>query len=324
MPDSSQANDVARYAAEVRAALSSLPDNERESLLEDLESHLAEVASESDQPLEDRLGKPATYAAELRSAYGVASEARNAPPKKRFRDKAWSLVSAVLGTQAYSEVRAFLPELRAGWWVLRAYLLVLILAFMFRDGLNLRPVPNPFTSSGLLQILATVVAIVVSVRLGRRGMPASKGWRGAAMAVNVGIALVALPVLVSMGTGSDYYGYYAADSSDPNLAQASANYTGFTNIYPYSRDGQPLKDVLLYDQDGRPIVAADNGLVTDVPIGADGLPIQNAYPLNQKDQNGAPVVAPRVALPPWPSSQPGPSPVPTPSPATSPTPTPTR
>ncbi|HEX3507222.1 MAG TPA: hypothetical protein VHW94_02420 [Candidatus Dormibacteraeota bacterium] len=317
MPNSSQANDVARYAAEVRAALSSLPDAERESLLEDLESHLAEVASESDQSLEDRLGKPAAYAAELRSAYGVASEARNAPPKKRYRDRAWGLVSAVLATQAYSEVRAFLPELRAGWWVLRAYLLVLVLAFMFRDGLNLRPVPNPFTSSGLLQILATVLAIVVSARLGRRGMPVSRGWRGAAVAANVGIALVALPVLVSMGTGSDYYGYYAAGSSDPNLTQA-ANYSSFTNIYPYSRDGQPLRDVLLYDQDGKPIVAADSGLVTNVPIGADGLPIQNAYPLTQSDPNGAPVVAPRVALPPWPSSQPSPSP------AISPTPTPTR
>jgi len=309
MPNSKEANDIARYAAAVKAALSSLPDAERDSLLEDLESHLAEVASESEQSLEERLGKPATYATELRSAYGAASEARNAPPRTRYRDRAWSLVHAALGTQAYSEVRAFLPELRAGWWVLRAYLLVLILAFMFRDGLNLRPIPNPFTSSGLLQILATVVAIVVSVRLGRRGMPVNRGWRGVAVAANVAIACVALPVLVSMGTGSDYYGYYAADSSDQNLSPAAANYnSGFTNIYPYSRDGQALKDVLLYDQDGRPIVAADNGLVTDVPIGADGLPIQNAYPLNQRDQNGASVVPPRVALPPWQSSQPSPSP----------------
>ncbi|HVC77034.1 MAG TPA: hypothetical protein VND96_11045 [Candidatus Micrarchaeaceae archaeon] len=314
MPNSNQANDVARYAAAVRAALASLPDAERESLLEDLESHLAEVAGESDQSLEDRLGKPANYAAELRSAYGAANEIRNVPSRVRYRDRFRALVSAALGTHAYSEVRAFLPELRAGWWVLRAYLLVLILAFMFRNGLNLRPIPNPFTSSGLLQILATLLAIVISVRLGRRGMPANKGWRGAAVAVNVGIALLALPVLVSMGTGSNYYGYYAADSSDPNLSQASAGYySGFTNIYPYSKDGQPLRDVLLYDQNGQPIVPAANGLTTDVPVGADGLPIQNAYPLTQRDQNGAPVVPPRVALPPWP---PSPSPSLTPAPAT--------
>jgi hypothetical protein len=317
MASSKPANDIARYAAAVRAALASLPDAERESLLEDLENHLAEVASESDQSLEERLGRPASYAAELRSAYGVASETENARPRRRIRDRFWSAVKVASATNAYREVRAFLPELRGGWWVLRAYLLVLILAFIFRNGFNLSPIPNPFTSSGLLQVLATLVAIVASVRLGRRGMPVNRGWRGAALGVNVGIAVLAVPVLVSMGTGSNYYGYYAAGSSDPYASQASAGYyPAFSNIYPYSKDGQPLKDVLLYDQDGRPIVPAPSGVVTDVPVGADGLPIQNAYPLNQRDQGGAPVVPPRVALPPW---SPSPSPVPTPSPSPSPT-----
>ena len=315
MPNSNQADDIARYAAAVRAALASLPDAERQTLLEDLENHLAEVAGESDLALEERLGKPATYAADLKSAYGAVSEAANVGSRRRLRDRLSSFVSAAIGTQAYSEARAFLPELRAGWWVLRAYLLVLIVTFMFRDGVNLRPIPNPFSSSGLLQILATLVAIVVSVRLGRRGMPANKGWRGAVLAANVGIALVALPVLVSMGTGSNYYGYSASDSSDPYFSQASASYyAGFTNIYAYSKDGQLLKDVLLYDQDGRPLVPAANGLLTVVPVGADGLPIPNAYPLNQQDPSGAPIVPPRVALPPWPAGQPTPSPTPTHSP----------
>src|ERR1700682_4764074 len=61
MPDSKQANDVASYATEVRAALAHLPDAEREILLEDLESHLEEVASESGLPLRERLGKAADY-----------------------------------------------------------------------------------------------------------------------------------------------------------------------------------------------------------------------------------------------------------------------
>lgn len=66
------------------------------------------------------------------------------------------------------------------------------------------------------------------------------------------------------------YGYYAADSSDPNLSQASAgDYSGFTNIYLYSKDGQPLNDVLLYDQNGQPILPVANGLTTDIPVGAD-------------------------------------------------------
>jgi hypothetical protein len=95
-------------------------------------------------------------------------------------------------------------------------------------------------------------------------------------------------------------------------------YLGATNIYPYSRDGKPLKDVLLYDQDGNPLTPVKSDLVTDVPIGADGLPIPNAYPLSERDVNGNPILPPRVALPPWPASAPTPSPSPSPTPTPSP------
>jgi hypothetical protein len=309
MPDSKQANDIASYASAVRAALAPLPDAERESLLEDLENHLAEVASESDLSLQERLGKPEDYAAELRSAYGAGSDAAKTRQHRRLRDRSDALLKAVSGTLAYRELHAVLPELRPGWWVLRAYLVVLVLAFVFRDGSNLRPIPNPFSSGGLVQIVATLVAISISVRLGRRGMPINRGWRGAVHAANVAIALVALPVLVSMGTGSNYA--YSYDYSvDPNFSAASAAYyPGFTNIYPYSKDGKPLKDVLLYDQDGRPLVPGKTDVVIDVPNGADGLPVPNAYPLNERDTNGDPVLPPRVALPPWRISAPTASPI---------------
>ena len=315
MPDSKQANDVASYAAAVRAALAPVPDAERESLHEDLENHLAEVASESDLSLQERLGKPEDYAAELKSAYGAGNDAVNTRRPRLFRDRSWALMKAASGTQAYRELLALLPELRPGWWVLRAYLVVLVLAFSFRDGGNLRPIPNPFSSRGLLQILGTLVAIVISVRLGRRGLPARKAWRSAALAVNVAIALLALPVLVSMGTGYTY-AFSTADSSGPYSSSVAAGYygPGFTNIYPYSKDGKPLKDVLLYDQDGRPLIPTKTDVVTDVPKGADSLPIANAYPLNQRDPNGDPIVPPRVALPPWPTSPPTASPTPNPSP----------
>jgi hypothetical protein len=319
MPDSKPANDVASYAADVRAALGHLPDAERDSLLEDLESHLAEVASESDLSLEERLGKPADYAAELKSAYGAGSAAVEAKQRRLFRDRLWAMLRLVSGTQVYRELRALVPELRPGWWVLRAYLVVLVLAFMFRDGTNLRPIPNPFSRSGLLQILATFVAIVISVRLGRRGMPVNRVGRGAVQAVNAAIALFALPVLVSMGTGY-MYAYTPTDSSNPYFSDASAGYyPGFTNIYPYSKDGKPLKDVLLYDQDGRPVVPVPDGVVSDVPVGSDGLPIPNAYPLTQRDLKGDPIVTPRVALPPWQAaSTASPTPTTSPTPARSP------
>jgi hypothetical protein len=315
MPDSKQANDVAGYAAAVRAALAPLPDKERESLLEDLESHLAEVASESDVPLQERLGRPEAYAADLRLAYGAAGDTGKTSKRGLLPGRSRALIKAATGTQAYREMRALLPELRPGWWVLRAYLVVLVLAFLLRDGGNLRPIPNPFSSLGLLQILSTVAAIVISVRIGRRGSPVSKGWRVAALSANVAIAVLALPVLVSMST-NDGSAYSSADSSGSNLSTVNAGYygPGLTNIYPYSRDGKPLKDVLLYDQDGHPLILDQGGIVTNVPMGADGLPITNAYPLAQKNSNGDPILPPRVALPPWPGGTPAASPSPTPRP----------
>ncbi|RGA00278.1 hypothetical protein DI270_035560, partial [Microbispora triticiradicis] len=58
------------YADAVREALADLPPEDRETLLEDLHDHISEVAAEPGLSLEDRLGAPEAYAAELRAAYG--------------------------------------------------------------------------------------------------------------------------------------------------------------------------------------------------------------------------------------------------------------
>ncbi len=311
MPNSMQAEDVASYAGAVRAALAALPDAERESLLEDLEDHLAEVASESGVPLQERLGKPEDYAAELRSAYagGALTTGRRRP----VRDGLRSLIATVTGTQAYREFRALLPELRPGWWVLRAYLAVLVLAFLFKDGNNLRPIPNPFSSLGMLQTIATVAAIVISVRLGRRGARAGKAKRWASMAANVAIALLTLPVFVSMSTN---HSYAYVDSSPTYYSAAAGGFSSrATNIYPYTKDGKPLKDILLYDQNGEALVLlpSKSDVITDFPVGADGQPIVNSFPLNQRHPNGDLVLRPRVALPPVQTSPPTPSSAPSPT-----------
>ena len=312
MPVSKQPDDVATYASAVRAALAALPDTERESLLEDLEDHLAEVASESEVPLRERLGRPEDYAAELRSAYG-AGEAESIGRRRLVGDTFRAFIAPLTGTQAYREARALWPELGPGWWVLRAYLAVLVVAFVLRRGNNLRPIPNPFSRFGLLEIGAMVAAVVISVRLGRRRAQAGKARRLATLALNVMIAVLTVPVLVSRSTNHPY-AYGVADVTDPYSSAAAAGYyPGFTNIYPYTKDGKPLKDVLLYDQNGQPLMPANSGITTEYPIGTDGQPITNSYPLNQRHPNGDPILAPRVALPPEPTNaQPTSSPSPTP------------
>jgi uncharacterized membrane protein len=125
MASNEQASDVATYAASVRAALADLPRDQAEVLLEDLEDHLREIAAEVGGPLTERLGSPEQYANELRAAYGAAQgDRRRHDPLLRDLQavRAW-----VSGSTWVRQVRAFLPELRPAWWVLRAYLAVLVL-----------------------------------------------------------------------------------------------------------------------------------------------------------------------------------------------------
>jgi hypothetical protein len=315
MASNEPASDVATYAAAVRAALSDLPSDQAEVLLEDLEDHLREIAAEAGGPLEERLGSPDQYAQELRAAYG-ATHASHQRQDSALRNLQRSF-ARVKESAWYRELRDFLPELRPAWWVLRAYLVVLVLTAAFSPGYNLRPIPNPFSTRGLLEIVVAVFAIVVSVRLGRRNRPLARGGRLLAIGANVAIAALALPVLISMGTfPSATVMSYAGQSVDQPLMTPSGE---VTNIYAYSKDGKPLTDVLLYDQEGRPLtLSKDVGDVTsDYPMGADGLPITNAYPLQQRHLNGDPVAAPRVALPPWPATTATPTPTPSASPSAS-------
>lgn len=316
MASNDPADDVAAYASSVRAALSDLPRDQAEVLLEDLEDHLREVASEAGGPLAERLGPAEQYAQELRAAYGAshAGGTRQDPPLRDLR----LAVRAVTASAWFMQVRAFLPELRPAWWVLRAYIVVLLLTEAFSRNYNLRPIPNPFSSRGLIEIIAAAIAIVVSIRLGRRSRPPTKSGRLLAIGANVLIALIAIPVLARMGT---FPSMAMIESGAAGPSQQLILPSGVvTNIYPYSRDGKPLTDVLLYDQEGRPLTTNPNvgDLTTESPVGADGQPITNAYPLRQHHLNGDPVSAPRVALPPWPAASP------TATPAVSPSPSPTH
>jgi hypothetical protein len=312
MDDETQQNEVATYAAAVRAELADLSGTEREALLEDLEDHLAEVVAESGVSLRSRLGDPATYAAELRAAYGVD----NRSTAQRFRRISLVTTSAkrrILGSRAYQAVREYVPELQPAWWVLRGYLAVLALAVLLRGDQTIRPIPNPFTSGGLVEIIAMAAAVVASVSIGRWTLR-EKGravWK--MRAANLVVALPGLIALGSMSTLPDWAGTYSSAGAPDAYAAGPT-----TNIYPYTKDGKPLEGVLLYDQDGRPVtVSADGyGVVTQYATAADGQPITNEYPLRQTTVDGAKIVAPRVAIPPL---SPSPSPSPTSSSPSSPT-----
>ncbi|MFG3439144.1 hypothetical protein ACGF0J_18020 [Nonomuraea sp. NPDC047897] len=290
----------ARYAQAVRDALAGHPD--AEELLDDLDDHLAEIAAESDVPLEERLGPPAAYAEELAAAYGgrpASRQKRRLRPVGRLRD----LHATLMGKDAYRGFLGLLRELRPGWWVLRGYLLAMILAGFADD----RVLPGD--ALGWLLVLAFVAASVWWGRSarGRLALPVTLlANAGAVVALLIGVAIADRPALDER---------HLADGSGPVMVETVSGLGGDVyNIKPYAKDGTPLTDVYLYDQNGRPLTTDPeaHGYTVDRSCGE---PILNRYPLplveeTEPDSGVARSPSCATAAPAAPASSPAPAPVP--------------
>ena len=245
--------DVETYGTRVRAALADLPAADRDELLADLEDHLAEVAAEG--PLEELLGAPEAYAAELRSSAGLPA---GAGPRRwqGLSDQPW-----------LRPTLDFLPELRPGWWVLRGVLVAWVASVWFSAG-----IPGTVLLSALL--------VPASILLGRRALADPRlRWAGIAASVAAVAVLLLLSVPLRSSGGSEPDPY-------PTVGDTSG-LSGATNLYPYDKDGRPLTDVQLYDQDGRPVdltglTDLSGNRVTQVARRtADGQVVNNVFPQQQ-------------------------------------------
>ncbi|WP_369136718.1 HAAS signaling domain-containing protein [Modestobacter versicolor] len=287
--------EIAGYAAAVRAALADVPADRSEELLDDLEEHLAEVAADDEAPLEFRLGSPAAYADELRSAAGLPA----GPAERRAGALAGGaeLVARLRAWGPVRQVEEFLPELRPAWWVLRAWAAVTAVDVVFVGGTSF---PVPTLGLGPVGFVVTAAAVAWSVRLGLRARAEGRAPGRAAIVLNAGLGLLALIALVGLadrtGVASAEPVYYDDGAPDTLVHEDG---TPITNVLPYSSTGEPLTGVLLYDQDGRPIDdladwTVDGELVETVP----GSPVQpgNAFPQQRQvhtyDDQGRPVVVP--------------------------------
>ena len=310
------APEVTRYLEEVRQHLADLSPEERDGLMEDLEDHLAEVAAEHGLPLEGRLGEPAAFAAELRASAGLDGPG---PVGRRRWGPALSVAGSLAASPTWRRVRAFLPELRPRWWVLRGYLAVAVLSVIAdgRWGPSSFPLPS-LGGSAFLGLVAVALAVPASVALGRRALAATDGrgrWLDRAATT-----LVVLGCLGSLGTvrpvsSGPWYPvetHYLGGVGGSNLHDAEGR--PITNIYAYDADGRLLDGVYLYDQEGRPLddvsPVTEDGLPveTNYRLDANGAPVRNAYPLDvrvpvspDRDWNGQPDVdrpyGPRPAEP---------------------------
>ncbi|HVE46237.1 MAG TPA: hypothetical protein VNA57_05780 [Acidimicrobiales bacterium] len=318
------------YLAAVRDELDDLPEEERADLLEDLALHLAELSYPDNRdvdapPLHVRLGPPARYAAELRSAAGLpprtTSPSAGTADNRRLRDAVAGSGAGRLVTAAWRhpwalQARSFLPQLSPAWWVLRGYLVVALPTLWSSDGIDDFPVPTVLGSK-VVGAAAVLGAVVASVHLANRRL----GPR-ARLAVRAGDAVLVLAGLALLFQAesrlSVNHAHFESSPQTMNF-ELSSPHGPVTNIFPYGRDGTPLEDVLLFDQDGRPLRTATqewwpDGCRRSVAFSpaADGVAVEFSYPKRYTVVDGHPTspCVPTPARPPVPIPQFAPPPTP--------------
>jgi hypothetical protein len=277
-----------RYLAGVRAALADLPEDVRDELLEDLPAHFAEILSEHEGSLEERLGPPAAYAADLRAAAGLdavtgprrGSERLASAVERtvRFGQVADVRVGSWLG---YPKASEFVRQLRPAWFVLRGFV-VGVLLFQYGP-LGHEHLRDPF---GWLVLLAM---IVLSVRVGPISHRLPRWLR---YGLGAAVALLVTVMVINLAGFRPYESY-----GGPSYVRDN-RWDQVTDVYPYDSNGNPLHDVTLYDQNGDPLIFGDYWRCVDKPD-QPGPMVAPKYPLCK----GPRVVPPGLG----PSSGPSPS-----------------
>ena len=249
--------EITAFANAVRDALKDLSAEEVDDLTDGLEADLAEeYAGEHPRALPSATA----YAMELRTAAGLPPGAARKTGFSagvvgvlRRGQRTWGdALGSARENPAVAAALDFLAVLAPAWWLARAYLvtwaLMLLFSGVFGGFAGLTPT-NGF-------ILVLIVCVVVSVQWGR-GRWTFRGHRLLGTAANI-VAAILLPFLVGDVLSDSGYDPYAEEYYDDvpsgygDIGHALEE-AGVSNIYAYDAQGQPLVDVQLFDQDGRPL-----------------------------------------------------------------------
>ena len=260
--NSTAQDQIGDYVAAVRAALVGLPDNTREELLEDLPEHLAEVLAEDQGTLVDRLGTPEAYAAELLATAGFVGGFPDPPRRNNWAplDEARNNVLHVLRLVddrvgpviGYKKASDFLVLLRPAWWVLRGYLVAMMIAALFGDnGDNLGLLPR-LGGSEVVALILLGICVIGSILLGRRTTGLSKGARYALWSGTAVLALFAFGGFIDTDSDARHPDYSGVGNYDANP------FSNVQDVYVYDGQGRLVTDARLFDQDGSPIQLGNN------------------------------------------------------------------
>ncbi|WP_344767416.1 hypothetical protein [Aeromicrobium panaciterrae] len=268
MTTSTVTPEIVSFARGVRAALADLPADEVDELTDGLEADLAEAYAED---LQRELPDPVAYAAELRLAAGlpVRTKVRHGALGAigdSLRDTRRDIGIAIHRNPMLSGIADFLGTLRPVWWVLRAWLATWLVAAFFGSEQGYW-----FGGTGWFFVLAAFIVVSVQLGLGR--------WQGRGIAtfVLIGnvVAILALPIVKAAADngGSDRYtigfqdGVSAADPEQ--VSGLTIQGEPVTNIFAYGADGNPLRNVQLFDQSGHPINLFGDSTEDGVPCAGE-------------------------------------------------------
>jgi hypothetical protein len=229
------------FLARVRDELADLPPDERDELLEDIESHLAEVAGEGGVGLAARLGSAEEFAQELRNSAGLPPRAAGRAHSRLDAGRDWVARVIRRGDSARTHVDARLMWQLARGWLLAVAVAVVVSRFgdTYAWGYAHAWLPHPgIRGDGAALFLVAIVAL--SVLLGRRA--ATGKTVGLDRAASV-VALVAIAPAAWHMDSPPRAPYYSSHETRVVFAPRPGlafNGNPVVNIFAFDRSGKPL------------------------------------------------------------------------------------
>lgn len=310
--NSTAQDEITAYVEGVREALSGLPEPAQLELLEDLAEHLAEVQAEGQGTLVERLGTPQTYASEMLAAAGFVGGFPSPPvsrvsPLSELGGRATGLLREadvrtghVIG---YAKMSDFLVMLRPAWWVLRGYLVAMVLAHLLGDnGGNIGLLPR-IGGSELVALALLAGCVIVSIVFGRKGLSLSRWPRYALWSGTAVLVIFAISGFVTADDSSRQSSYVDVSNYGGNP------YGNVQDVYVYDSQGKLVEGARLFDQDASPIQLG-NAWCSDLTTGEVRHTRNMGYPYCPENAPFGPATAPTPAdsMGPSPSASPGASP----------------
>jgi hypothetical protein len=184
-------------------------------------------------------------------------------------------------------VRPFLVAVAPLWWALRAWVLFAWLLICLHRFGNLPNFDRHFVPRNPVGLLVLMMFFICSVQVGRGRGPSRTWLRRAVTAVNAVAIVLVLPMLASFDTGAQQEALAV-----PPQNGVFVDGQQVSNLFMYDAAGNPLTQVQVFDDRGRPVRTIDDtggqwlhlpGVAewwTFLPAGdADGRDTWNVYPL---------------------------------------------